>query len=255
MNKFITTDNGGLPIQLDDFRFIDDSVRNAFKGLISAFGINPDESFILSGAGSTLNGPNYDIAAGYICLNGEVLEVEAHSIPTTLGPGEAHVWRLKTTFDPAGLKTFESTLSFDTYEIRQAEVVVEVPVGGFMPMLAPTIHQRMAANGFGTILQTKVLDIGNWDMDADITLPTPVAHGLTDITKIRSVSVMILNDAGNGMTPLDSYTNAIPGMNGGITSIGTSAVAMSRRNGGLFDHIDYNNASINRGYLTIKYEL
>lgn len=252
MNKFITSDNGGLPIHLDDLRFIDDSVRNVLKGIMSAYGIAADESFILSGAGSTLNGGNFDIAAGYISLDGEILEVEAHSITTTLAPGEAHVWKLKTANDPAGLKTFESTASFDTYEVRQAEVEVETPVGVFMPMLADNLPAKISAF-YGTILQTKVIDIGTWNME--VVPSVQVAHGLADAEKIRTIDVMILTDGvsqpDGAPTPLT--TGSPP--NGGIDPTSSSNINLFRLGGGLFDDGSFFSQAGNRGYITIQYEL
>lgn len=253
MNKLITTDNGGFPFQLDDLRFVDDSVRNVLKGIMSAYGIAADESFILSGSGSTLNGGNYDIATGYISLDGEILEVEAHSITTTLAPGEFHVWKLKTANDPAGLKTFESTISFDTYEVRQAEVVVETPVGVYMPMIAPSIHSRMAATGFGTILQTLVLPIGDWNMDADAS--KLVAHGLSDYTKIRSIEAVIIDDNSTLISPLNKFTTSNNNSEGGVGDSTSLLIVLVRKSSGIFDDVLYDSTSFNRGYITIQYEL
>ena len=255
MNKFITSDNGGLPIQLDDFRFIDDAVRDALTGIMSAYGIAADESFILSGAGSTLNGLNYDIADGYISLDGEILKVTAHSIPTALAAGESHVWKLKTANDPAGLKTFESTIAYNTYQIRGAEVVAEVPSGVFMPMVAPKIYDRFAANGFGTILQTKIVDIGVWDMDAtDIVF---VGHGITglDAAKVRSVEVMIIQDGGLTSSPLTAIEDENGTFGGAVATITTTTIKLIRSLSGFFDKADFDDAVINRGSIKIQYEL
>lgn len=173
MNKFITTDNGGLPFQLDDLRFIDDSVRNAFKGILSAYGIDPADSFIISGCAVTsgFGGIVWDVAAGYISLDGEVLEVDAHSITKTLLPGEAHFWQVVTSNDPAGLKTFQSTIGYNTYQIRKAQVTAAVPGGGYMPMLADTIYKKIktglgiAQTNSASVLNYQKVPIGAWDMD------------------------------------------------------------------------------------------
>ena len=147
MNKLKTDNIGGVSFEWDDWRWEQDGVREAFFGLVSAWGIDPADSFIISGCGSTLNGLNYDIDAGFLALNGEIYKVNAHSVVVALGAGDVHFWDVITSFDPTGLEPTKNAGTVNTYEIRQANVVNgTIPVPSFMPMLAETIHKKIADN-------------------------------------------------------------------------------------------------------------
>lgn len=144
MNKLITTNNGGFPLELDDIRFEQDAIRDAFYGLISGFGIAPADSFILSGCqvtGSPVPGAAY--SAGYLCLNGEVFKVDAATLPAQAG-GEVYYWDAEVTYDTAGNEQFESGTSYNTYQVRKAKVYsgVQTP-GAYMPLAAKTFKQKL----------------------------------------------------------------------------------------------------------------
>lgn len=103
-----------------------------------------------------------------------------------------------------------------------------------------------------TVLNVKTIDIGDWDMDA--TTNIFVVHGLSDITKIRSISVIIRNDTDNGYSPLSVMSESTTGtVAGGVNIIGASDVALFRQNGSLFDSVNYDSTSYNRGWVTIWY--
>jgi len=101
-------------------------------------------------------------------------------------------------------------------------------------------------------LVTKVIEIDDWDMNADET--TAVIHGLANIQKIRSISIMIRPDSDitGTVTPLD-YTNSSGIANGTVSTINDSAVILRRITGGVFDSVNYNETTYNRGWITIKY--
>jgi len=102
------------------------------------------------------------------------------------------------------------------------------------------------------ILKNKVIDIGDWNMD--ITNGMTVVHGLAS-ANIRSISVLIRNDAGTTYIPLDYGDNA-----GSNTPQGyfyaysvSEAIVLYRLIGGLFDYTTYISTSYNRGWITIWY--
>ncbi len=97
-------------------------------------------------------------------------------------------------------------------------------------------------------LKTKVIDIGDWDMDA--TANVNVAHGLT-MANIRCVSVLIKRDADDLYSPLD-YDLAGSGANG-TYNIDSTNIQLFRLVGGVFDHVNYDATSYNRGWITITY--
>jgi len=160
MNKFITTNNGGLPYVLDDIRFEQDAVREAFLGLVNSWGVANEESYILNGCEITV-GATIDITAGHVVIQGEIYKVLAQSITATVPPGEELVFEVVTSFDPAGNKTFDSGATFDTYENRRAQLAYQtIGASNFKALTAPTIHRKIfeKTQQFEGVWQTIDLD-------------------------------------------------------------------------------------------------
>lgn len=180
MNKFKTTDVGGLPIVLDDFRFIDDSVRNAFFGTTGAFGNTTQDGYRLQGASVVFNSPNYDVEAGYIVFGGEVFEVLAATVAPPL-VGQRLIWAIDSTFDPAGNKTFDSGGTFDTYELRRAHVISSVVTPTSLEVLAtPTIHEKIAELSAPTLGAWVNIDL---DSSADVV---QIDAGSTEVAPVQA---------------------------------------------------------------------
>lgn len=127
MNNLKTNYNGGFPLVLDDLRWIDASVREAFKGIMSAFNATGSETFILIGCVRTVDTGVVSISAGYVSIGGEVCAVSAHSYAEPTG-GDVEYWSLVTSFDTDGDKEFQDTTVNQTYEIRKAKVLVAASV-------------------------------------------------------------------------------------------------------------------------------
>jgi hypothetical protein len=103
-------------------------------------------------------------------------------------------------------------------------------------------------------LKVKVVEIGDWDMDADAT--KSVNHGLTKTT-IRAVSALIRGDSDGDRFPLDhmNFSDPTDGNNqGGVGFIGNTQVNLVRLTGGNFDSTSFNSTSYNRGWIYITYE-
>jgi|GEM_PF-4269410 len=116
MNKLLTTPTGGFPFVLDDLRWIDDGIRDGFKGLASFLATN----CVLSGVTPTGFGTSsFTYTAGYILLNGEVLAVDASAAPIDTATNTYVYVEVITSNDSAGLKVFEDSSSADTYQIRK----------------------------------------------------------------------------------------------------------------------------------------
>jgi len=97
-------------------------------------------------------------------------------------------------------------------------------------------------------LNQKVIEIGDWNMD--ITVNVQIGHGLTR-DKIRQISILIRDDDGNDYYPLD-YNDQVNPNDGGFY-INQTYVQLFRRVNGIFDHIDFDATSYNRGWITIWY--
>ena len=111
-----------------------------------------------------------------------------------------------------------------------------------------TIAGGIDVGGNGVYLKTKVIDIGDWDMDT--TFSVSISHGLT-ITNIRSVSVLITNDQETTLSGLLDYDGATSVA--GQVSVGTTTVSLSRFNGSSYDDTSYDATSYNRGWIYITY--
>ncbi|MEI6489344.1 MAG: hypothetical protein WCP52_10290 [Bacteroidota bacterium] len=118
MNRVKSTANGGFPVVLNDLRFNEQATRDAFYGLLSAFGINTPDCFILSGC-QLISGVWQE---GWVAINNEILKFDSCSYvaPAT---GYLLCWDLDISYDSAGNKVFRDGSSVQTYEVRKAKIV------------------------------------------------------------------------------------------------------------------------------------
>lgn len=105
----------------------------------------------------------------------------------------------------------------------------------------------------GTKIRTKVIDIGDWDMD-DASFVT-VAHGLGDWKKTRRISVIIRNDGDDSYYSFGDCLNVIdPQHLVRNIYIDATNVTLTRDADGVFDAATFDTAaSYNRGWITITY--
>jgi hypothetical protein len=102
-------------------------------------------------------------------------------------------------------------------------------------------------------LKIKVVEIGDWNMDSTATLA--VAHGVSDFTKVRSMSAIIRKDDDATYYNLNHLTIAgTTDGSGQITSIDATNINLEVNASGFFDSTDFNATSYNRGFITIIYE-
>ena len=119
-----------------------------------------------------------------------------------------------------------------------------------------TLYQRKSILVKTHILQTKIIKIGDWDMNA--TSNVSIAHGVADYTKIRVITAMILTDSGSGIGNRIYDFAATNQISDGVLSrdiYATSTnIVIFRDTGGFFDSIHFDSTSYNRGFVTIIYE-
>lgn len=113
------------------------------------------------------------------------------------------------------------------------------------------VTYRTSGGSESTIYQkTKTINIGDWNMDADITVN--VAHGLgTAWVNIRTVDVNIFNDAVTASYSIDA--GDVSANVSGLAIKNSTNIVLSRFAGGFFDSADFDATSFNRGYVTITY--
>lgn len=105
----------------------------------------------------------------------------------------------------------------------------------------------------GSVLLTKIIDIGDWDMDS--TADVDITHGL-DYSDIRSVSALIRKDLILSATTLYNFSN--PVTNSALDSetsihITSTEVTLRRHDSGFFDSGFFDDTSWNRGWIVIGY--
>lgn len=104
------------------------------------------------------------------------------------------------------------------------------------------------SGGTNEIWRTRIIQIGDWNMDA--TPAVSISHGLT-LADIRSLSVIIRNNAATNHVDITSIVAA--GGQGGGSFAGSTTVQLDRVTGGRFDNASYDSTSFNRGWITIIY--
>lgn len=249
MDKLKSDINGGFPFTLDDLRWAEQSVRNAFTHFWYAFATNPTDSFVLQGCTMPDTDPGTTVSAGYIWLYGEICRVESHTIPS--GVGQVY-WDFVVTYDATGNKTFADSSTHDTYEIRKAKVY-RGSVSPGTKLLASasqaTIHDKIVKN---SPRQRAIIEIGTWNMNT--TQDKTVAHGLDLSDKIiLDHKVYVFEDSDLttrvARTPFETYK-----YQASVTRISASNIYLTRENGSPFDSTLYESTAESRGYIVLFFE-
>lgn len=103
----------------------------------------------------------------------------------------------------------------------------------------------------GDYIKTKILQIGDWDMDASAT--KAVAHGLSDHKKIRRVDAIIRDDSDVFYHPIWTVDGGYTTPAGSISNPDATDITLSRQASNYFDSTNYNATSFNRGWVIIDY--
>lgn len=157
MNKLKTTHNGGMGLELDDFRFMDNGYRDAFKGILSAFKVPLHHAIILSGCVRSVANNQVTVSEGYVSLAGEVMYMPTQSYP--LGGYEYIVPNI--TYANTGDEAFQDGNIHSTYEVRQAHIQVSANQIPTMPhifqmlTIYDVIQSRLPQIGINTIESAK----------------------------------------------------------------------------------------------------
>lgn len=104
--------------------------------------------------------------------------------------------------------------------------------------------------GASATVKTKIMEIGDWNMDAGASVS--VAHGLT-LADIRSVKVLIRNDSDTQHINFPVVDQDIAASGQEEMHVDATNVIMVRGNTGFFDNISYDSTSFNRGWITVNY--
>ena len=105
-------------------------------------------------------------------------------------------------------------------------------------------------------MRRAVYEIGGWDMDADAS---KIVSTEIVFTKVRGISFLIKNDSGDNVFPngftQSGFTSDVEAAAGGTDASGDLSIFMSRTPSGTFDSTDFNDVSVNRGFVIVDYEV
>jgi len=220
---------GGEPdMKMEDFLRVPFSNQSALLSLGSGLIGNK----IISGCNATIGGGGeISVTEGYISLNGEIMKVEAQTVPNTLG-----FWRYEkaTSYDSDGDKTFINGIFRQTFR----------DVRGIVTSVASLSDTDLDCQNGPRMLYEFSGELGAWDMSSDTTLTILKPSYISSFDKIVQLNAMIINDPGNLITDLTAsgYVQA------NATQLVFTQIA------GFFDiGINYNSTGISRGYYFGKY--
>lgn len=99
-----------------------------------------------------------------------------------------------------------------------------------------------------------VSQIGAWNMDTTTTVTVAIAD-LPSYAYLLSANAIILKDGLVGPAyKIDTYVDAVNVLpQGGIGEITDAHVVLWRKTGGLFDSIDFDHPTNNRGFIFLEY--
>jgi hypothetical protein len=105
------------------------------------------------------------------------------------------------------------------------------------------------ARGATRPIRRKIIEIGDWNMDA--TDFVQFAHGLI-LSKIRTIEALIRADGDTLRLML--FLAHIDGSLGGVATADATNIMLGRATGGYFDDVQFDAVAFNRGWVTIEYE-
>jgi len=121
MNRLKTTDIGGFPLRLDDFRWLNDAQLETFKGTIKSL-IGDANYCILYGCliADTKQNNIWTCSEGFVYFADEIFYVPAHQV--TFSSDYLFFAPDVSYQSPEGLKTFQDANTHETYEYRRAKL-------------------------------------------------------------------------------------------------------------------------------------
>jgi len=104
----------------------------------------------------------------------------------------------------------------------------------------------------GEIIKTKILSIGDWDMDA--TEYAYILHGLPDTSKIINTTAIIRNDSGSQVEMLQPCeTGGTASQTAYVYWITSTTVLLQRGSASEYNSSSWDSTGFNRGWVTIYY--
>ena len=166
-----------------------------------------------------------------------------NNIPENIDDYSTNTTEMQTNTDPYPADTPSLATSLSE-EIERLRYLIKQITGEAQWYIDPDISINDLAG-----LKSKIIDIGDWDMDA--TSSVAVAHGLT-MVNIRGISVLIIGDTSGNIQSLDIADSTYPNVNGNWRLDATN-INLYRLASGYYDTVGFDSTSFNRGWITIFY--
>lgn len=163
----------------------------------------------------------------------------------------------------SGIQTHTGTKTYSKQIVAQSGVITNIwgvqgtVVGGSVAISGRILVSQSGAlitnagvdsSGHGIYLRTKVIEIGDWNMDT--TTNVSIAHGLT-LANIRHLSVIIRDD--DNATYYDLPTYNASGTSDEAVFANSINIRIFRSTAGTFDGSLFDSTSYNRGWIIIDY--
>lgn len=269
-NSFIS-DTAQMPIKKGTLEFLQQAHQETAISIVKAMvgsAYANNTPYVLFGLVESGTGLVHNISAGAIVVLDEIFLVDA--VAFTSPSGEVPVM----SFNQTQYATDADPVTFTDLSIHSVHNISKFAItsgasgsGGFdfstLTRLTFDISTETAAriladialqNQINTInaVKHKVINIGAWDMDIATTVN--VAHGIADFKDISGVEVVIYDDALSVSNPIEKFDPSTGyNIGGGVTSINSTNIQVSRIVGGSFDSALYNDGTMNRGLIHITY--
>jgi hypothetical protein len=238
MRKFVNPiPGGGAPLSTET---VDDLVTteiwDAIESTYSEFE-GDTEGIIISGCIISGSVGNYNISAGFVFLNGEIMRLPSQTgvaLPQYIVP-------VATSYETA---IFNDGDSKNLIEVKVAGLAVSAPgAGQYIAITTTTDPDNRRLNtvrGENIGCRIKLITVSDWDMDTDPNYT--VNHNLTD-SDILSVSVMIEDGIVGKFHDL---------FNAGTITVNSTDLELTREGSGQFDDPGFVNTTIK---ITILYRV
>ncbi len=125
-----TTETQGHPFDLGDIGFLQDAFKDALKGFLKGFAA-ASETFIITGCELTVVGSDTILQPGWVCINGEVCEVDGYNFGSAGFTGGAPYWTTNDVVISPSPVLYED-LSSKGVHLKRKGVLVGANTGGLV---------------------------------------------------------------------------------------------------------------------------
>lgn len=177
MNKIVTGINGGFPLTQEVWEHAHNGIAEAFKGVMSAYGIDDSEAVILSGCERSVSLGNVTVTEGYVSIGGEVCYFPEQVFAEPSAPNDLEWFAMNVSYDPAGNVAFETSGNHNTREIRTGVVSTgdTIPSGHTAYSDAKRLFELIRSG----------VDLAEWKTFADYHNDTFYGPGNTPTSEFR----------------------------------------------------------------------